>query len=172
VSGYDGRGGKFDIIAVRGADLAFTVTATRRTVVVGSADSNAAAIDLSTATIAGELYTSTGAVADTMTDVVGGADDNVITLSATDAQTALWTEASYPWTLWVTRGGDKRPWLAGRVRVVDSSNGVRSTDGDAITLTVDSDVNVSISVLAVGPGDIDGGTATSEPGSGIDGGGA
>jgi len=141
MSGYDGRGGKFDIIAVRGADLAFTVTAT---------DSSSAAIDLSAATIAGELYNADGTVVDTMTDVVSGTGDNIITLSFTDAETALLTGSSYPWTLWVTRGGDKRPWLAGRVRVVDSSNGVRSTDGDAITLTVDSDVNVSISVLAIG----------------------
>jgi len=85
-----------------------------------------------------------------MTDVVSGTDDNVITLSFTDTETALLTGSSYPWTLWVTRGGDKRPWLAGRVRVVDSSNGVKATDGDAVTLTVDSDVNVSIDVLAIG----------------------
>ena len=160
---YDGRGGKFDLIIVDGADMAFTVTAT---------DSNAAAIDLSAATIAGELYNADGTVADTMTAAVSGAGSNIITLSFTETETTALTASSYPWTLWITRGGDKRPWLAGRARVVDSSNGVRSTDGDAITLTVDSDVNVSISVLAIGSGDIDGGTATSEPGSGIDGGGA
>jgi hypothetical protein len=137
---YDGRGGKFDIIAVRGADLAFTVTAT----------SDGSPVDLSAATIAGELYASDGTVADTLTDVVSGAGSNIITLSFTDAEMALLAGASYPWTLWVTRGGDKRPWLAGRVRVVDSSNGVKATDSDAVTLIVDSDVNVSINVLAVG----------------------
>jgi len=143
VTGYDGRAGKFDIIAVRGADMAFTVTAT----------SNNSAVDLSTATITGELYTSTGTVAVTMTDAVSGADDNIITLSLTDTQTALLLEQSYPWTLWVTRGvHDKRPWLAGRVRVVDSSNGVNATNGSAITLTVDDDVNVAIDVQVLGTG--------------------
>jgi len=144
MTGYDGRAGKFDIIAVRNADMAFTVTAT----------SGGNAVDLSTATITGELYTSTGTVAVTMTDAVSGSPTpNIITLSLTDTQTALLLEQQYPWTLWVTRGlNDKRPWLAGRVRVVDSSNGVAATNGSAITLTVDDDVNVAIDVQVLGTG--------------------
>jgi hypothetical protein len=142
---YDGRAGKFDIIAVRGADMAFTITAT----------SGGDPVDLSAATIDAELYDSAGEWIESMVDVVSGAGNNIITLSLTDAATADLAGASYPWTLWVTRGGDKRPWLAGRVRVVDSSNGVKSTDGDAVTLTVDSDINVSIDVLGVGGNDVD-----------------
>jgi len=143
MTGYDNRAGKFDIIAVRNADMAFTVTAT----------SGGSAVNLSTATITGELYTATGTVAVTMTDAVSGTGSNIITLSLTDTQTALLLEQQYPWTLWVTRGlNDKRPWLAGRVRVVDSSNGVAATNGSAITLTVDDDVNVAIDVQVLGTG--------------------
>jgi hypothetical protein len=139
MSGYDGRGTKFDVIAVRGADMAFTLTVT----------SGGSPVNLSAATIDAEVYGPTGAVVDTLTDSVGGAGSNVITLSFTDAETALLTASSYRWTLWVTRGGDKRPWLAGRFLVVDSTNGVTSTTGD-VTLTVDGDLSVAVDVDAIG----------------------
>jgi hypothetical protein len=140
MSGYDGRGTKFDVTAVRGADMAFTLTVT----------SGGSPVNLSAATIDAEVYGPTGAVVDAMTDSVGGAGSNVITLSFTDAETALLTASSYRWTLWVTRGGDKRPWLAGRFLVVDSTNGVISTTGD-VTLTVDGDLSVAVDVQVIGP---------------------
>jgi hypothetical protein len=140
MSGYDGRGTKFDVTAVRGADMAFTLTVT----------SGGSPVNLAAATIDAEVYGPTGAVVDTMTDSVGGAGSNVITLSFTDAETALLTASSYRWTLWVTRGGDKRPWLAGRFLVVDSTNGVTSTTGD-VTLTVDGDLSVAVDVQVIGP---------------------
>ena len=47
MTGYDGRGARFDIIAVESNDLAFTVTAV---------DSASAAVDLSAATITATVY--------------------------------------------------------------------------------------------------------------------
>ena len=59
---------------------------------------------------------------DTMTAVVSGAGSNVVTLSFTDTETAALTATKYLWTLWVTRGADKRPWLAGDVYMGDGTN--------------------------------------------------
>ena len=67
MAGYDGRGARFNIVAVEGSDLSFTVTAV---------DATPAAIDLSAATIVGTIYNGAGAVIDTMTDSVGGAGSN------------------------------------------------------------------------------------------------
>jgi hypothetical protein len=137
--GFDNRGTKFPLTIVRGADMAFQLTVT---------DSADAAVDVSAATIAGEIYSTAGALVDTLTAVVSGAGDNVVTLSFTDTETTAFTSDAYQWTLWVTRGGDKRPWLAGPVRVTDGTNGGRSTS-DA-TLTVDSDLTVAVTVNAIG----------------------
>ena len=124
MTGYDGRGGRFPLTIVRGADLAFQLTVT----------SGGVAVDLSAATIAGEVYTAAGVLFDTMTAVVSGTDDNIVTLSFTDTETTAMTATGYRWTLWVTRGGDKRPWLAGQVTVVDGTQGQSSSTG-AYTLT-------------------------------------
>lgn len=139
MAAYDGRGTQFDLVIPSGADMAFTVTAT---------DSADAAIDLSAATITAELYDNAGTVVDTLTDAVSGAGDNVITLSLTDVETAALVGVAR-WTLWVTRGGDKRPWLAGRAQVVAGSS-AQTTTGSNLSLVVDTDVNVAVSVAAIG----------------------
>ena len=136
MSGYDGRGTKFPLTIVRGADMAFSLTVT---------DDAGAAVNVSAATIAGEVYTTAGVLVDTLTAVVSGAGSNVVTLSFTATQTAALTSDSYQWTLWVTRGADKRPWLAGPVRVTAGTNGGRSTSGTT-TLTVDGNLSVAVTV--------------------------
>lgn len=139
MAGYDGRGTQFPLTIPTGADLAFALTVT---------DAADAAIDVSAATIAGELYDAAGAVVDTLSSAVSGAGSNVVTLSLTDTETAALVGV-VRWTLWVARGGDKRPWLAGPVKLVEASSG-KSTAGSSTTLVVDSDVNVAVSVNAVG----------------------
>lgn len=140
MAGYDGRGTKFPLTIVRGADLAFELTVL----------SGASPVNLSSATIAGNVYDTAGTLVDTLTAAVSGAGSNVVTLSFTDTETTALTSAAYRWTLWVTRGADKRPWLAGPVRVVDSSDGGASTSGTTTTLTVDGDLSVSVDVAAIG----------------------
>jgi hypothetical protein len=139
MSGYDGRGTQFPLVIPRGADIAFTLTVT---------DSGGAPVDVSAATIAGELYNAAGGVVDTLSAVVSGAGSNVVTLSLTDTETAALVGVTR-WTLWVTRGGDKRPWLAGLVKVVPGSSPTTTTSGNT-TLKVDTDVNVAVSVAVVG----------------------
>lgn len=136
---YDGRATQFPLTIVDGADLAFALTVT---------DSSDVAVDLSATTIAGELYDGTDTLVDTMTAAVSGAGNNVVTLSLTDTETGALSGVE-SWCLWVTRGGDKRPWLAGRATVVQGDRGKTSTSGD-VTLVVDSDVNVAVTVNAVG----------------------
>jgi hypothetical protein len=140
MSGYDGRGTKFPLTICRGADMAFALTVT---------DTNGTAVNMSAATIAGEIYTTAGTLVDTMTAVVSGGSSNIITLSFTDTETTAFTLSRYDWTLWITRGSDKRPWLAGRVNVTDGTSGTSSTSGDA-TLTVDGDLSVAITVSGAG----------------------
>lgn len=139
MAGYDGRGARFPLTIVRGADLAFQLTVT----------SGGSAVDLSAATIAGEVYNASGTLVDTMTAAVSGAGSNIVTLSFTDTETTALTLTGYRWTLWVTRGGDKRPWLAGQVTVTDGTTGQSGSTG-AYTLTVDEDVSVAVEVATVG----------------------
>jgi hypothetical protein len=141
MAGYDGRGSRFPLVIVRGADLAFSLTVV---------DDAGAAISMATATIEAEVYDSTGTVVVTMTDTVSGVDSNIVTLSLTDTQTTALTATSYSWTMWVTRGADRRPWLAGQVTVTDGDRG-RSSNGANQTLVVDTNVNVTVNVAAVGP---------------------
>lgn len=140
MAGYDGRATKFPLTLVRGADMAFTVTAT---------DDAGDPIDLSTATIAAELYGGDGSVADTLTTAVSGAGSNIITVSFTDTETTALTADNYAWTLWVTRGADKRAWLAGPARITDATNGGGATTGDS-SLVLGGDVTVAVTVAAVG----------------------
>jgi lysophospholipase L1-like esterase len=139
MAGYDGRGAKFPLTIVEGADMAIELTVT----------SGGSPVNLSAATIAGEVYGASGSVIDTMTSVVSGAGSNVVTLSFTDTETSALTGARR-WTLWVTRGGDKRPWLAGQVNVTDGTTGQSGTSG-SYTLTVDGDLSVAVNVAAIGP---------------------
>jgi hypothetical protein len=167
MSGYDGRGRKFPLVIARGTDVAFELTVT---------DSAGAPVDMSSATIAGNIYTKSGTLVDTMTAAVSGAGSNVVTLSLSDTKTALLTSVAYQWSLLVTRGGDVRPWLAGGVTVVDPDTGGTGTSGNT-AVSVDDDVNVAVTVNAIGvtsTAGIDGGFADTvfggtEP---IDGGGA
>jgi hypothetical protein len=139
MAGYDGRGARFPLTIVRGADLAFQLTVT----------SGGSAVDLSAATIAGEVYSASGTLVDTLTATVSGGGNNVVSLAFTDAETTALTGTRYSWTLWVTRGGDKRPWLAGQVNVTDGTQGQSGSTG-SYTLTVDEDLSVAIDVAAVG----------------------
>jgi hypothetical protein len=123
-AGYDGRGARFPLTIVRGADMAFALTCV----------SGGSPVNLSAATIAGEVYNTSGILVDTLTAVVSGAGSNVVTLSFTDTETAAFTDTRYRWTLWVTRGADKRPWLAGQVTVTDGTNGQSGSFG-SYTLT-------------------------------------
>lgn len=163
---YDGRGYAFDIIAVEGNDLAFTVTAT---------DSAGAGIDLSAATIVATVYNGTDVALDTMSAVVTGDDSEIITLSLTDTEVDALV-APESWALKVTRGGDDRTWLAGSFQLVAPDRARNSTSGTALTAIVDSDVNVAVTVNAIGgvTTGIDGGTASSNYGgtTAIDGGSA
>jgi lysophospholipase L1-like esterase len=139
-AGYDGRGARFPLTIVRDSDVALELTVT----------SGGSPVNLSAATIEGEIYpvgSTTPAV--TMTAVVSGAGSNVVTLSLTDVQTLALTSTRYAWTLWVTRGGDKRPWLAGQVNVTDGTTGQSGTSG-SYTLTVDGDLSVAVDVAVVG----------------------
>jgi len=140
MSGYDGRGRKFPLVIARGTDVAFELTVT---------DSAGAPVDMSSATIAGNIYTKAGTLVDTMTAAVSGAGSNVVTLSLSDTKTALLTSVAYQWSLLVTRGGDVRPWLAGGVTVVDPDTGGTGTSGNT-AVSVDDDVNVAVTVN-VGP---------------------
>jgi hypothetical protein len=139
MAGYDGRGARFPLTIVRGADLAFQLTVT----------SAGSPVDVASATIAGEVYNAAGTLVDTLTPTVSGAGNNVVTLAFTDTETALLTGTRYSWTLWVTRGGDKRPWLAGQVNVTDGTQGQSGSTGN-YTLTVDEDLSVAIDVAAIG----------------------
>jgi hypothetical protein len=139
MAGYDGRGARFPLTIVRGADLAFQLTVT----------SGGSAVDLSAATIAGEVYNASGTLVDTLNPTVSGAGNNVVTLAFTDTETTALTATRYSWTLWVTRGGDKRPWLAGQVNVTDGTQGQSGSTG-AYTLTVDEDLTVAVDVAAIG----------------------
>lgn len=139
MAGYDGRGARFPLTIVRGADLGFTLTVT----------SGGSAVDLSAATIAGEVYDTSGTLVDTLTATVSGGGNNVVSLAFTDTETTALTGTRYSWTLWVTRGGDKRPWLAGQVNVTDGTQGQSGSTG-SYTLTVDEDLSVAIDVAAVG----------------------
>jgi hypothetical protein len=112
-AGYDGRGARSPLTIVRGADFTYELTITLDDV----------ALDMSSATIAGEVYSTSGTLVDTMTATVSGASSNIVTLSFTDTETAALTATRYAFTLWVTRGGDKRPWLAGQVNVTDGTTG-------------------------------------------------
>jgi hypothetical protein len=143
MSGYDGRGRKFPLVIARGTDVAFELTAT---------DSAGAPVDMSSATIAGNIYTKAGTLVDTMTAAVSGAGSNVVTLSLSDTKTALLTSVAYQWSLLVTRGGDVRPWLAGGVTVVDPDTGGTGTSGNTV-VSVDDDVNVAVTVAVVGDND-------------------
>jgi hypothetical protein len=139
VNGYDGRGTRFPLTIVRGADFAIDLVVT---------DSLGVAVNLSTATIAGTIYTTAGTSTVVMTPVVSGVGSNVITLSLTETQTAALTDTAYRWTLWVTRGSDIRPWLAGRVNVATATSGGSPTSGTQ-NLTVDSDLTVAVTVAVV-----------------------
>lgn len=142
MAGYDGRGTKFPLTIVRGQDLALEIVVT---------DANNAAIDMSTATIAGEVYSTAGTLVDTMTAVVSGAGSNTITLSLTDTETAALTATRYSWTLWVTRGADKRPWLAGAVNMTDGTTGGAGVSGTQ-NLATAGDVTIAVTVAAIGSG--------------------
>jgi hypothetical protein len=142
MAGYDGRGTRFPLTIVRGADIALEITVT---------DANDAAIDMATATIAGEVYSTAGVLVDTMTAAVSGAGNNVITLSFTDTETAALTATKYSWTLWITRGGDKRPWLAGAVNMTDGQSGGSPSSGTQ-NLATAGDVTIAVTVAAVGSG--------------------
>jgi hypothetical protein len=114
MAGYDGRGIRKPLTIVRGADFSYELTVTEDSV----------PLDLSAATIAPEVYvagSSTPTV--TMTPTVSGTSSNILTMTLTDAQTLALTGTQYYWTLWVTRGGDRRPWLAGGVVMVDGKAG-------------------------------------------------
>lgn len=154
MAGYDGRGTNFPLTIVDGADMAFQLTVV---------DSDSAAVDLSSATIAGEIYNAANTLLDTMTAAVSGAGNNIVTLSFTDTETAALTSPT-SWTLWVTRGGDKRPWLAGRVSLVDGDRGQTSTSGST-TLTVDSNLTATVTVNAVGGVSSDAATISSGAGA-------
>jgi hypothetical protein len=134
--GYDGRGTRFPLTIVRGADLSIELTVL----------SGGAPVNLSAATIAAEIYPSGSTTpAVTMTDVVSGGSSNVIALSLTEVQTAALTATRYSWTLWVTRSGDERPWLAGQVNMTDGTTGQAGTSGP-YTLTVDGNLTVTVNV--------------------------
>jgi hypothetical protein len=137
VAGYDGRGARFNIVAVEGNDLSFTVTAV---------DDAAASISLSAATVTASIYNGAGTVIDTLTDAVSGAGSNIITLSLTDAEVDALTEPK-SWALVVERGGDARTWLAGSFTVSDAARARGGTSGTAITATVDTNVTVTATVL-------------------------
>jgi hypothetical protein len=140
MSGYDGRGRKFPLVVARGTDVAFQLTVT---------DSAGAPVDMSSATIAGNIYTKAGTLVDTMTAAVSGGGSNVVTLSLSDTKTALLTSVAYQWSLLVTRGGNVRPWLAGGVTVVDPDTGGAGTSGNTV-VSVDDDVNVAVTIVTVG----------------------
>lgn len=140
MAGYDGRATRFPVTIARGADMAFTVTAT---------DDGGDPVDLSAATIVAELVAGDGSVADTFTTALSGAGDNVITVSFTDTESSALVADNYAWTLWVTRGADKRAWLAGPVRIADATNGGGATTGDS-SLVLGGDVTVAVTVSAIG----------------------
>lgn len=138
--GYDGRGARFDITAVEGNDLSFTVTAV---------DSDAVAVDLSAATITGTVYNGAGTAIDELSDSVSGVGSNVITLSLTDTKIdALVAPTS--WALVVTRSGNARTWLAGSFTVSAADRARNGTTGTNVTATVD--VNVTVTTSATGGG--------------------
>lgn len=137
MAGYDGRGARFNVVAVEGADLSFTVTAV---------DSAGDAVDLSAATITATVYNGAGTAIDTLTDAVSGAGSNIITLSFTDTEVDALV-APDSWALEVTRGGDDRVWLAGSFTVVAPSSARTSSTGTAVTATVDTNVVVTANVL-------------------------
>jgi len=136
-TGYDGRGARFNVVAVEDNDLSFTVTAV---------DGAAAAVDLSAATITANIYNGAGTVVDTFTDTLSGAGSNVITLSLTDSEVDALTEPK-SWALVVERGGDARTWLAGSFTVSDAARARVGTSGTAVTATVDTNVVVTAAVL-------------------------
>lgn len=139
MAGYDGRGARFNIVAVEGNDLSFTVTAV---------DSDAAAVDLSAATITGTVYNGSGTAIDTLTDAVSGAGSNIITLSFTDAEVDALVDPK-SWALVVERGGDARTWLAGSFTVSGSDRARTGTSGTAVTATVDTNVTVAATLTGL-----------------------
>ena len=165
MAGYDGRGARFDVVAVEGADLSFTVTAV---------DTAGDPVDLSAATISASVFNLAGAVVGTLTTGVSGAGSNVVTVSMTDAEVDALV-APYAWSLTVNRGSDGRVWLAGSFQRTSASSARLASTGTAVTATVDTNVTVTAAVLTapVG-GPIDGGAAASVFSSldTIDGGGA
>ena len=159
MAGYDGRGARFDVVAVEGADLSFTVTAV---------DTAGDPVDLSAATISASVFNLAGAVVGTLTTGVSGAGSNVVTVSLVGDDALLMegggalldedgspliTEGStlsgapYSWSLKVTRGGDDRVWLAGSFQRTAASSARLASTGTAVTATVDTNVTVTAAVL-------------------------
>lgn len=144
----DLRPARLDVDAIVGNDVAIVCTVT---------DSNGAAVDVSGYTIQADVYRAGSSVA-TFTDVVGGASNNVVTLSLTDAQmTTLGADsASMTWSWRVTNGTDTREWVAGRFRVY-TVGAAGNTTTTAVALTVGS-VSVSVSVIGSSVSSVNGET--------------
>jgi hypothetical protein len=134
--GYNGEGTRFPLTIVRGADMAFDLTAT----------SGGLPLDLSGATIEPELYDISDNLVTSLTHVVSGADSNVLTLSFPRASATALSQSRYLWTLWITRGGDRHPWFAGQVTVTNGRKGQGGATSGSYTVTVDGDVTVSVDV--------------------------
>jgi hypothetical protein len=137
---YNGEGARAPLTIVRDADLAFDLVVT----------SGGAPLNMSGASIVGELYDADGNLVVTFTATVSGAGLNIITMSLTRAQTLALAPGGYSWTLWVTRGAVRTPWLASRqVAVTDGTAGQTGSSG-TYTVTVDGDIVIAVDVAVVG----------------------
>ncbi len=133
----DQRGARWDHVAVEGCDFSATVTAV---------DSNAAAINLSAATVTATIYNTAGTAIDQLSAVVSGTGSNIITLSMTDGEIDALVDAK-TWSLVITRSGAQRAWFAGSF-IVSAADRARSTSGTSVTATVDTNVVATATVSA------------------------
>lgn len=134
----------FDIDGTVGDDLALTITVT---------DSNGAPVDLASYAFVATVRRSTAAVAATFTQVVSGVDNNVLTLSLSDAQTNdVGNELGLRWALAATGGGVTQNWLAGAFELVDPGHPAAGGSSGAVTIVTGGTIALTLAVDFAGGG--------------------
>lgn len=135
----DLRSGSANIRAHVGDDVTLTVTIV---------DGAGAAVDVSGYTITANVLRATTVVA-AFTDSVGGAGNNVVTLSLSDTQTdTIGTEQGLRWSLEMVNGTDTRQYLGGAFRLHGPGDPKGSSGASSVTVALAGSVALSATVAA------------------------
>jgi hypothetical protein len=134
----DLRPAEYNIHEVAGADLSLVITCYE--------DDGTTPLDVSTYTFAADVLRA-GAVVDSFTPVVSGVNDNILTLTLTDTETAaIGTGRGLEWALKVTVGTVTDWWYAGEFRLYQAGTPRDRASSNELTAVVGGSITALLTV--------------------------